>query len=80
MRFVDTNVLIYAVSPSPREVDKRRKAQELLERGDLTLSVQVLQEFYHQVTRSNRTDPLTDTGRRCRPILTDVFDVPQLRP
>ena len=61
MRFVDTNVLIYAVSPSPQEVDKRRKAQELLERGDLTLSVQVLQEFYHQVTRPNRTDPLTDT-------------------
>ena len=61
MRFVDTNVLIHAVSPSPQEADKRRKAQELLEQGDLTLSVQVLQEFYHQVTRPNRTDPLTDT-------------------
>ena len=60
MRFVDTNVLIYAVSPSPQEADKRRRAQELLEHGDLTLSVQVLQEFYHQVTRPNRTDPLTD--------------------
>jgi predicted nucleic acid-binding protein len=61
VRFVDTNVLIYAVSPSPREADKRRRAQELLEHGDLTLSVQVLQEFYHQVTRPNRTDPLTDS-------------------
>jgi predicted nucleic acid-binding protein len=59
--FVDTNVLIYAVSPSPQEADKRRRAQELLERGDLTLSVQVLQEFYHQVTRPNRTDPLTES-------------------
>ena len=58
MRFVDTNVLIYAVSPSPQEADKRRRAQELLE-DDLTLSVQVLQEFYYQVTRPNRTDPLT---------------------
>ena len=60
MRFVDTNVLIYAVSPSPQEADKRRRAQELLEQGDLTLSIQVLQEFYHQVTWPNRTDPLTD--------------------
>ena len=31
-----------------------------MEHGDLTLSVQVLQEFYHQVTRPTRTDPLTD--------------------
>jgi predicted nucleic acid-binding protein len=61
VRFVDTNVLIYAVSPSPQEADKRRRAQELLEHDDLTLSVQVLQEFFHQVTRPNRTDPLTDT-------------------
>ena len=61
VRFVDTNVLIYAVSPSPQEADKGRRAQELLEHGDLTLSVQVLQEFYHQVTRPNRTDPLTDS-------------------
>ena len=59
MRFVDTNVLIYAVSPSPQEADKRRRAQELLDHGDLTLSVQVLQEFYYQVTRPSRTDPLT---------------------
>ena len=59
MRFVDTNVLIYAVSPSPQEAEKRRRAQALLDHGDLCLSVQVLQEFYHQVTRPNRTDPLT---------------------
>ena len=32
----------------------------MLEHGDLTLSVQVLQEFYHQVTRPTRADPLTD--------------------
>lgn len=61
VRFVDTNVLIYAVSPDPQEGDKRRRAQELLEQDGLTLSVQVLQEFYHQVTRPNRTDPLTDS-------------------
>ncbi|MDE2926686.1 MAG: PIN domain-containing protein [Acidobacteriota bacterium] len=61
MRFVDTNVLIYAVSPSPREAEKRRRAQELLREGGLVVSVQVLQEFYSQVTRSSRTEPLTSS-------------------
>ena len=32
----------------------RTRRSELLEGGDLALSVQVLQEFYHQATRSNR--------------------------
>ena len=54
VRFVDTNVLIYAASPAPHEADKQNAAQRLLEGGDLALSVQVLQEFYHQATRSNR--------------------------
>ena len=61
VRFVDTNVLIYAVSPDPQEAEKHRTARELLEQGDLTLSVQVLQEFYHQVTRPTRTDALTNS-------------------
>ena len=51
MRFVDTNVLLYAVSPLSVEIDKRRRARELLEQPDLAISVQVLQEFYHQATR-----------------------------
>ncbi|MDE0421526.1 MAG: PIN domain-containing protein [Gammaproteobacteria bacterium] len=59
MRFVDTNVLIYAASPAPDEATKQRSAQRLLEAGDLALSVQVLQEFYHQVTRPTRPTPLT---------------------
>ena len=59
MRFVDTNVLIYAVSPSPEDAGKRRLAQELLRPGGLAVSVQVLQEFYSQVTRSSRPVPLT---------------------
>ena len=58
VRFVDTNVLIYAVSPSPGEAEKRRAANDLLDRGGLALSVQVLQEFYHQVTRPTRPDAL----------------------
>ena len=59
MRFVDTNVLIYAASPSAADADKRRRAQDLLREGGLAVSVQVLQEFYAQVTRSSRTEPLT---------------------
>lgn len=59
MRFVDTNVLIYAASPSAEEAGKRRAAQALLNREDLALSVQVLQEFYHQVTRPSRQHRLT---------------------
>ena len=59
MRFLDTNVLIYAASPAPDEADKQRSAQRLLEAGDLALSVQVLQEFYHQATRSSRPGAIT---------------------
>ena len=59
MRFVDTNVLIYAASPSADEADKRRRAQDLLREGALAVSVQVLQEFYSQVTRPSRADPLS---------------------
>ena len=51
MRFADTNVLLYAVSPLPEESNKRRRARELLEEPDLAVSVQVLQEFYYQAMR-----------------------------
>lgn len=58
MRFVDTNVLLYAISGDPSEQAKALRANELLDRRDLVLSVQVLQEFYVQATRSTRTDAL----------------------
>jgi predicted nucleic acid-binding protein len=54
MRFVDTNVLLYRVSEDPGEVEKRDIATGILESGDLHVSVQVLQEFYVQVTRASR--------------------------
>ena len=54
MRFLDTNVLLYAVSRLPEEESKRFRARELLNGPDLCLSVQVLQEFYHQATHPNR--------------------------
>ena len=51
MRFVDTNVLLYAVSTAPAEAAKAGAARGLLEADDLALSAQVLQEFYVQATR-----------------------------
>lgn len=59
MVFVDTNILLYAVSTAPSESGKKEKALTLLDRDDLVVSVQVLQEFYVQSTRTSRPDPLT---------------------
>lgn len=59
MPFVDTNVLLYAICPGEKDRAKAQKAREILRRDDLTLSVQVLQEFYVQATRPTRTQPLS---------------------
>ena len=59
MRFVDTNILLYAASTAPDEQIKSRAALSLLESDDLALSVQVLQEFYVQATRPGKRDRLT---------------------
>ena len=59
MRFVDTNVLLYSISTAPAEATKAAAAQALLSCRDIALSVQVLQEFYVQATRSSRPKPLT---------------------
>ena len=57
-RFVDTNVLLYAISRDPAEQDKAKIAQDILAERDLALSVQVLQEFYVQATRASRPDAI----------------------
>ena len=59
MRFVDTNILIYSVSPLPEDARKCAVAVALLQARDLALSVQVLQEFYVQATRPTRPQRLT---------------------
>lgn len=59
MLFVDTNILLYAISNHPSEAEKNQKARAILSGSDLVFSVQVLQEFYVQATRPTRTDPLT---------------------
>ncbi len=59
MRFVDTNILLYAVSTSREEQRKAGIARALLDSQDLGLSVQVLQEFYVQATRPGRSGCLS---------------------
>lgn len=59
MRFVDTNVLLYAISSAPGDAAKAQVASDLLNASDLAMSVQVLQEFYVQATRTSATSPLS---------------------
>jgi predicted nucleic acid-binding protein len=49
--FVDTNVLLYAISTAPGEAARRERARGLLAGDGWGLSVQVLQEFYVNATR-----------------------------
>ncbi len=48
--FIDTNILLYAVSNSAKEIEKKWRARELLEKTNFGLSAQVLQEFYVNAT------------------------------
>ena len=59
MRFVDTNILLYAVSTVAEEEDKHDRALAILDANDIALSVQVLQEFYVQATRPSKPERLT---------------------
>ena len=54
MRFVDTNILLYAVSRDKAEQDKAQRARQILIGRDLALSAQVLGEFYVEATRASR--------------------------
>jgi predicted nucleic acid-binding protein len=59
VRFVDTNVLIYAAGRLPGDETRRREALRILKSADLALSAQVLQEFYVQATRATRPDAIS---------------------
>jgi predicted nucleic acid-binding protein len=56
--FLDTNILLYSISRNPEEFFKRDRAIGLLDDDSGALSVQVLQEFYVQATRSGRNDAI----------------------
>jgi predicted nucleic acid-binding protein len=58
VRFVDTNVLLYAVSTAKEEKAKAEIARSLLDESEIALSVQVLQEFYVQATRAGKRERL----------------------
>jgi predicted nucleic acid-binding protein len=68
--FVDTNVLLYAISRDPAEQDKAKRANDILAGRDLALSVQVLQEFYVHATRPSRPDAI---GHRQAVLLIESF-------
>jgi predicted nucleic acid-binding protein len=70
VRFVDTNILLYAISRDPAEQDKAERANDILAERDLALSVQVLQEFYVQATRASRPDAI---GHRQAILLIESF-------
>ena|SRR6516225_556117 len=59
MHFIDTNILLYALSTDPEEATKAAKALNLLDQADGALSVQVLQEFYVQATRDTKADRIS---------------------
>ena len=73
MRFVDTNVLLYASSLLPEDIGKRSRAREIMAEPDIAVSVQVLQEFYHQATRPTRPGRLShsDAMKFIEPLLTE---------
>ncbi len=57
-QFLDTNILLYSISQNPVESSKRDRAVALLDDDSSALSIQVLQEFYVQATRSSRDDAI----------------------
>jgi predicted nucleic acid-binding protein len=59
VRFVDTSILLYAISRTPADQDKAGRANALLDAGNVALSLQVLQEFYVQSTRESQADRIT---------------------
>ena len=61
-RFIDTNILLYSISRDRAEARKRDIAIALLEADDIALSVQVLQEFYVQATRTTRRDAIANAA------------------
>jgi predicted nucleic acid-binding protein len=49
--FLDSNILLYALSNAPDHLEKRHTARQLISRQDWLLSAQVLQEFYANIIK-----------------------------
>jgi len=57
--FLDTNVLLYAVSTNPTEAAKAEKARVLLQTTDWAWSAQVAAEFIRAGTSARQRKPLS---------------------
>ena len=79
--FLDTNVLLYAVSSAPGEAAERDAARRILQEDNWGISVQVLQEFYVNATgKLRRTVPPQTTAPFIRlllerPVVTTTPDL-----
>ena len=62
--FLDTNVLLYAVSTDPAEVDKTQIARGLVQTKDWAWSAQVAAEFIRAGTSPRKSKPLTRAEAR----------------
>jgi predicted nucleic acid-binding protein len=68
--FVDTNILLYAASSWPKDVRKTARARELLLNERLSLSFQVLQEFYaNAVSPNNLAMTLAEASAWCAALI-----------
>jgi len=54
LKFIDTNILLYAAGYEQAEFRKREAALQLLIDGDCAMSGQVLAEFYFNATRAQK--------------------------
>lgn len=62
--FLDTNILLYAVSTNPAEADKTRAARALLQSADWAWSAQVAAEFIRASTSPRQPKPLSRSEAR----------------
>lgn len=62
--FLDTNVLLYAVSTSEAEADKARAARALVQARDWAWSAQVAAEFMRASTSPRKPKPLSRAEAR----------------
>lgn len=58
-RFIDTNVLVYAIVTKGPEASKGAKARQILRSEQICFSTQVLGEFYQAVISPRRQSALT---------------------
>lgn len=55
--FLDTNIFVYSVSECPEDQAKKIIANQLIAKGDFSLSLQVVQEFVNTCLTKKRLNP-----------------------